>query len=92
MKVYTKECAMCGKTFEYTCNGNRRCYCDKCREIAKKQNSIRSYEKKKAKALLPTKQVLKEMHQQDREVWGYGPSDYAEKQKQKTLMMLGRLV
>lgn len=92
MKTYKKKCEMCGEEIEYTCNNNRRCYCDKCREIAKKRNSIKSYEKKKEMALLTPTQVQRERHQKDREVWGYNPTDYAEKQKAKTLTMIGRIL
>lgn len=86
--VMTKQCKICGATFEITYATKRRMYCSpKCSEEANRMHSIeRGYEYRLKQKIDKRSESIK--HQQDPTIW---TRDYAEKQKQKTLAMMGRI-
>ena len=95
---YTCEC--CGKVFRASPNRDVR-YCSKrCLDVMRKRKQAENRRQTKAmyevlKTDCPnvtqeyiSKRAEKILHQQDREVW---VSDYAERQKAKTLAMIGEI-
>lgn len=84
-EVMTRPCAVCGKLIEFTYETKARRYCPECkraRQLEASKEKNRRF-KDKQKELENAKRIA---HQQDRTIW---VTDYAERQKQRTLAMLG---
>lgn len=82
---YTKPCVICGEKFTYTYATKRMKYCPKCRIEAQRQSQARIREQNRIKRKLEERaEVI--AHQQDTSIWTH---DYAERQKAKTLAMIG---
>lgn len=84
-EIKTKPCQRCGKLIEFTYETKARRYCPECKRARElelqtdKNKRFREKQKEQEKA----KRIA---HQQDRTIW---TTDYAERQKQQTLAMLG---
>lgn len=77
-------CVMCGEIIEYDGSKPKR-YCDSCYEIHKSIKAIEHRQRAKEKQII-ARRADAIAHQQDTSVW---VRDYAERQKAKTLEMLG---
>lgn len=79
-------CEECGAYITYTGNKPKR-FCEAC---TKKRKQIRGYEQRQQKKnrKLIARRAENIAHQQDTSVW---TRDYAERQKQKTLEMIGKI-
>lgn len=86
-KRFRRPCLMCGEIFEYTYETKRRVYCDKCRGISDQIRDKEHREREKEKQII-ARRAEAIAHQQDRSIW---TPDYAQRQMQKTLSMLGRI-
>lgn len=86
MVTEVRVCERCGVKF---IGHHNKQYCDDCRPIVRKETMKESYERRKLREQLGLKPYKERVaHQQDKTVW---TKDYAERQKQKTLEMLGRI-
>ena len=84
-EVFIKKCALCGKPIEYTYENKSVRFCPDCRDENRRAKQREKNARHKAKLMLEAK-AERIAHQQDRSVW---TPDYAERQKQQTLAMLG---
>ena len=87
-KVFVRPCAVCGEPIEYTYTTKRRRYCSKCKEYMERSVRQESIQRKKDQMFIE-RRADKIAHQQDRSVW---TPDYAERQKARTLEMLGPII
>lgn len=84
-------CECCGEIFEAAVGKNARFCSDKCRK--KNRAELDKLRKKLKREEAMTEKQIKELqarqeHQKDTSVW---VRDYAEKQRSKTLAMIGRI-
>ena len=87
-EVFIKPCEICGAPMEVTYETKATRFCPTCkiehrRELQREKNErfrAKQYAEKRAKQIA---------HQQDTTVWTH---DYAERQKAKTLAMIGRIL
>ena len=86
-RVFTRPCRICGKPFEYTYATKRRLYCDACKKEHGKELQRGKNERQREKQAIE-RRAKRIAHQQDTSVW---VRDYADRQRQQTLAMLGRI-
>ena len=86
-KIYTRGCRICGEPIEFTYRTKRKIYCEKCKADMERSLRREHEQKRKVEAYLErrSEQIA---HQRDRSVW---TPDYAERQKARTLAMLGKI-
>lgn len=87
-EIFTRPCRICGEPITYTYMTKNTHYCSEAcrregarRKEREREDAIKAKEYQRRRA----EQIA---HQRDRSVW---IPDYAERQKQKTLEMLGKI-
>ena len=85
--IFVRPCKICGKPIEYTYRTKGTQYCSECKKEAERNAYREAEERRKARAYIE-RHAEAIAHQQDRTIW---TSDYAERQKSRTLAMLGKI-
>ena len=84
-RVFVKPCELCGTPIEYTYNTKSVRYCPECKAKREAMLVYARNERRREKTIIEARAV-RIAHQQDTTIWTH---DYAERQKAKTLAMIG---
>lgn len=87
-RIFVRPCKICGEMIFYTYKNKNTKYCsEECRREGARRKEREREDAIKAKEY-QRRRAEQLAHQRDRSVW---IPDYAERQKQKTLEMLGKI-